>query len=345
MPKQNQRREYTGVISQAVRLINKEKNTSQTAVTSDDLVDGLSLFSRTRGTLYRLYFRTQNAHTYRLTEFFQPFGRARQLKDQTTIDASDVWIHVILTLQGRIDRFRAFVKMYVDVCVKKDKKVFLTVVYFGKNGQKEAENILKDMAGKNNYKNYKFLTLNSKFSRGRGLQYGAERLDRGRVLMFFCDVDIEFDKGFLDRCRIHAQPGRVYFPIVFSLYNPDVVYGKSQVQPQKSRLVIKHETGSWRKYGYGMACLYRKDFFSVGGFNLNIEGWGGEDVDLVKRFKCSNLKIVRAVDRGIFHLYHEKLCDVGLSKEKFGHCVGNRAIYEASHRQLGLKVLNLTDER
>ena len=314
-------------------------------MTSDDLVDGLSLFSRTRGTLYRLYFRTEIANAYRSTEFFRPFGRIRQLKYQPTVDVSDVWIHVIVPLQGRIDRFRTFVKMYGDVCVK-DQKVFLTVVYFGEDGQKEAENILKDMATKNNYKNYKFLASNSNFSRGRGRQYGAEHLDKGNVLMFFCDVDIQFDAGFLERCRIHAQPGKkVYFPIVFSLYNPDVVYGKSQAPPQESRLVIKHETGSWRIYGYGMTCLYRNDFFSVGGFDLSIEGWGGEDVDLAKRFKCSSLQIVRAVDRGIFHLYHEKLCDVGLSKEKYGHCVGSRAIYEASHRQLGLKVLNLTDER
>jgi chondroitin sulfate N-acetylgalactosaminyltransferase 1/2 len=342
-PKQTQRREYREVISEAVKSLNEEKNTSQPVVTSEELVDGLSLFSRTRGRLYRLYFPTADAHIYRLAEYFRPFGHVRQLKEPNTVDVSDVWIHMILTLRERTDRFKTFLKMYVDVCVKNDKKVFLTVVYFGKKGQDEAKNILRDMASKSNYKNYSFLTINSTFSRGRGLQYGAEQLGKENVLMFFCDVDIHFNREFLDRCRIHAQPGKVYFPIVFSLYNPDVVYGEGRGPSKQSQLVIRHQTGTWRKYGYGMSCLYKNDFLSVGGFDLSIEGWGNEDVDLLKRFKCSSVEIVRAVDRGIFHLYHEKVCDSGMSEETFSHCVTNKAIYEASHRQLGLIVFNLTE--
>lgn len=343
IPRQNLTREHGEVLSRAVSLSNDERNGTAAVVTSRDLVDGFSLYSRTRGTLYELYFHAESVGAFRHMRLFRPFAPVGIIGNRTAVDRSDVWINLIVPLQGRIDRFTAFLKMYVDVCVKQDNRVFLTVVYFGADGRTQAEEILKKMARDNNYEHYKFLTTDWKFSRGRALQHGAEQLEKRNVLMFFCDVDIIFDIHFLDRCRMHARPGRqVYYPTVFSLYNPDIVYASKSRPSVRKQLAIEHETGTWRQYGYGMTCLYRDDFFSVGGFDLTIEGWGGEDNDLLKKFKCSSLEIFRAVDRGLFHLYHEKLCDPELPDEKYEHCTRNRAMYEGSHRQLGLQVLNLT---
>ena len=50
-------------------------------------------------------------------------------------------------------------------------------------------------------------------------------------------------------------------------------------------------TGHWRNYGFGMACMYNIDYHSVGGFNTNIVGWGGEDVDLYKKHVRSPLQV------------------------------------------------------
>ena len=50
----------------------------------------------------------------------------------------------------------------------------------------------------------------------------------GDDLVFVVDVDVAWTTGFLSRCRRNARLGEsIYYPILFSLYNPAVVYGVS----------------------------------------------------------------------------------------------------------------------
>ena len=53
---------------------------------------------------------------------------------------------------------------------------------------------------------------------------------------------------------------------------------------QRFNLFVDRKYGFWREYGFGMTCQYRADYLRVGGFDLNIEGWGTEDLGLYQRY-------------------------------------------------------------
>lgn len=83
----------------------------------------------------------------------------------------------------------------------------------------------------------------------------------------------------------------------------------------------------------------RSDYLESGGFNLELQEWGEEDVLLFRKFAQSNLTVVRAPDPNIFHLWHEKLCSPDLSEEHYRQCIKSKTLNEGSHTQLGYMVL------
>lgn len=48
--------------------------------------------------------------------------------------------------------------------------------------------------------------------------------------------------------------------------------------------------------------------------------------------------VVRSPARGLFHLWHEKVCPDDLTPEQYKMCIQSKAMNEASHGQLGMLV-------
>uniref|UniRef100_A0A3B4FCA4 Hexosyltransferase n=1 Tax=Pundamilia nyererei TaxID=303518 RepID=A0A3B4FCA4_9CICH len=314
-----------------------EKAQASKVYTPSDFIEGITRTEKDKGTLYELTFRGESSNEFRRLVLFRPFGPLLKVKNER-VDTTNVLINIIVPLSRRTDKFKQFMHNFREVCVHQDGRVHLTVVYFGKEQMSEVQSTLENTSREANFKNYTLMQLDEEFSRGRGLDIGARAWKGGNVLLFFCDVDIYFTADFLNTCRLNAQPGKkVFYPVLFSQYNPSVIYGSpDRIPAVEQQLVIKKDTGFWRDFGFGMTCQYRSDFLNIGGFDIDIKGWGGEDVHLYRKYLHSNLLVVRAPSRGLFHLWHEKHCADELPPDQYRMCMQSKAMNEASHGQLGM---------
>ena len=314
-------------------------NTNQTTITHfqpNDFLFGYMRTDKTKGSQYELYYKTNTKCVFQHVSVFRPFAPL-QLVTNNMFDKRNVWINMIMPLQGRLETLAQFLDMFMPI-VEKDQHIFFTLVYFGEEGKKEALALLTKAGEKYQYKDYKLIQKEGNFTRGGGLLAGAEAWTGGNVLMFFCDVDIYFTSTFIDRCRLNTAPAaKVYYPIVFSLYNPELVYhDEPQIPKLEERLVIHRESGFWRTFGFGMACMYRSDFIFHKGFDTTIQGWGWEDVQLFRKLISSHLEVIRSPDPAIFHIWHEKYCDTNLPTKQYRMCLKSKAMADGSIRQLGM---------
>merc|ERR1712226_1195984 len=134
---------------------------------------------------------------------------------------------VLKTLKKFVENFRNL--------IKKDNSVWLTISWLSAQDvvsnvyvHKMIYDIIKDIV-KDGYAELLF-TPKTSFTRGKALDFGIKSGKNKQTglksrLIFTVDVDIHIDEKFLNTCRHTPVEGkRVFYPVVFSLYNPKMVY-------------------------------------------------------------------------------------------------------------------------
>uniref|UniRef100_A0A7M4EWX9 Hexosyltransferase n=1 Tax=Crocodylus porosus TaxID=8502 RepID=A0A7M4EWX9_CROPO len=247
----------------------------------------------------------------------------------------DKKIHILVPLTGRYDIFLRFMENFEKVCLIPRQNVKLAIILFssdsGQDSSKHME-LIKEYNNKYPTADITLIPMTGEFSRGLGLETASSQFDNDTLLLF-CDVDLIFTPDFLQRCRDNTIQGQqVYYPIIFSQYDPKVTYGGNT--PADSSFVFTKKSGFWRDYGFGITCIYKSDLLTVGGFDTSIQGWGLEDVDLFNKVIISGLKAFRSQEVGVVHVFHPVQCDPNLDPKQYKMCLGSKASTFASTMQL-----------
>ncbi|RZC31789.1 CHGN and/or Glyco transf 7C domain containing protein, partial [Asbolus verrucosus] len=247
-------------------------------------------------------------------------------------------VSFILPLSGRFEVFKRFARMFESLVESEGESVKLVLVLY--KNEKSPEDFDKTSALvrrlKAQYSNIVMVGANDTFTRAKALENGLKLLDNDDLALFI-DVDMIIDSRSLLRIRQNTVKDKsIYFPIVYSLYNPkllNITYPLDDYSYFDSHL-LDEDHGFWRQFGFGIVSLYKSDYVSLGGLNLLISGWGFEDVTFYDNAIKSKLKIVRSVDPSLMHVYHSIDCDINLDVAQKNMCLGTQANMLGSLRQL-----------
>ncbi|XP_005871167.1 PREDICTED: chondroitin sulfate synthase 1, partial [Myotis brandtii] len=244
-------------------------------------------------------------------------------------------INILIPLSGRFDMFARFMGHFEKTCLAPNQNVKLVVLLFNSDSNpdkaKQVE-LMRDYRLKYPKADMQILPVAGEFSRALALEVGSAQF-RNESLLFFCDVDLVFTAEFLQRCRANTVLGQqIYFPIIFSQYDPRIVYGGKA--PSDNHFAFTRKTGFWRNYGFGITCIYKGDLVRVGGFDVSIQGWGLEDVDLFNKVVQAGLKTFRSQEVGVVHVHHPVFCDPNLDPKQYKMCLGSKASTYGSTQQL-----------
>ncbi|XP_015599043.1 chondroitin sulfate synthase 1 isoform X2 [Cephus cinctus] len=244
-------------------------------------------------------------------------------------------IHFVLPLSGRYEAFQRFLNNYEDVCLRNNERTQLLLILYPEgtgNSFNKSLSLVQDLKYRHPGAVIEVLHGSREFSRAKALHQGASTL-QDEDLLFFIDVDIAFARDALLRIRLNTVKGRrVYFPVVYSQFDPRVVLSESS--PRQETFAVDETLGYWRQFGFGIVSLFKADYLTVGGFDLSILGWGKEDVDLYEKMVKSDLNVFRAADTQLVHVFHEVECDRRLPSAQLSMCKGTRADTYAGTVQL-----------
>lgn len=259
-----------------------------------------------------------------------PFKLATSGQDQR--EPKEKKVNILVPLSERYETFVRFMANFERVCLIPNQNVKLLILLFNTDNTIKEVELLREYHMKYPRAEMEIKPVAGSFSRALALEVGSLHFSNDSLL-FYCDVDLLFSSEFLKRCRTNTVLGeQTYFPIIFSEYDPKVVYAGKV--PSNNHYVFTSKTGLWRNYGFGIVCVYKGDLVQAGGFDTSIQGWGLEDVDLFNKFVQSGMKLFRSTDTGIVHVHHPVICDPALEVKQYKMCLGSKASSHGSTQQL-----------
>ena len=166
----------------------------------------------------------------------------------------------------------------------------------------------------------RLITTRNPYSRKETVEIASKEYPTYELL-FLADIHIDFSMQFIERCRMNAvENEQVYFPMVFSPYDP-VEFHKSRIKfPYATKFKIGEKMGAWMPESYHLVCVFNYDLVKV--LNANQNGEESEkNWNLLNEFiKYDQLRIFRAVEPGLVHLWQDGCKEEDLGQRERSLC-------------------------
>jgi chondroitin sulfate synthase len=257
---------------------------------------------------------------------------------------SPVPIHMIVPVSGRLFTLKRLLTNFDQVVTRSNDtnllNVYLHIILMetaedsGERMSTIADYIKKFLKTSPSSRLRLIEVKNGNFTRGYARSYGASRFNK-TDLLFFIDLDMVFTRDLFARIRHHTILNKqVYFPIIFSQYDPNYWETKESLS-NFSSFHLRNDIGYWRQYGFGMLGIYKADLGQIGSWNVQISGWGKEDVEIYdKLVQSPTLNVFRTIDNSLMHIFHTKECSPTLRDDQMKMCKGTKSITLGSQRTL-----------
>lgn len=209
-------------------------------------------------------------------------------------------MNVIVPVEKADLSFMEFLRSFGHVGLKyKGNAVHLVVVVFSESVAEKVEDMLKKFTDETFPLSVSIATGSGMFSSLRAFDIGMATLEDDNSLAFLASVGLRFAPGFFRRCRSNAELGkRVYFPSPFWLYQSDFTNHSDGRVP-----LITSWTGQWASYDFAMACIYKRDYDTVGGYRNK-----KYSVELFESVISRHYDVMQAPEPGLFKLWGRKQC-------------------------------------
>ena len=231
----------------------------------EDILHGYARFLPVTGREFRLRVKLSHKVEKNRVKYFS-VRLLRQLSQETAISVEPTEtrpIHVILPLLTVDDRFREFLKNFVEQGLKKGITLSLVVVIFNEINADLVEGIVKHLTRGFPKTMVTIAISEGHYSFPRAVDTGMSVLGDSDVA-FVTDVNSRVRPDFWSRCRDNTRPGKqIYFPTPFSAY---VSNFRISLVNSTSTYPINEWTGQWAFYSWKNFCVVKRDYLSVGGF-------------------------------------------------------------------------------
>uniref|UniRef100_A0A7S0MVS8 Hexosyltransferase n=1 Tax=Cryptomonas curvata TaxID=233186 RepID=A0A7S0MVS8_9CRYP len=192
----------------------------------------------------------------------------------------------------------------------------------------------------------------SMFSRSRALNTALLACDDDDIALVL-DVDVQVKADFFLNCLAFARQGHsMYFPVMFSRFNPKIIntFGEVMSYSPKGKTWLKKfdsisaDTGLWRDFSLGMVSMSVLDAKKIGMFNSEIQGWGNEDVEFFERAEAAGYMTWRLYEPNEIHIYHPKDCTDLKGTDRYTMCLGSKLRMEGNQLQVAIMLHKKEEE-